>query len=81
MRISFTYHVTLESDGSAKCQPQVFLLDGEVDEVEDTGLEVDELLYRCITWQPPLPDSLAKCVHEWEFQKWDGPLFRYINPL
>lgn len=78
MRISFVYEVTLDSDGSATCQPKVFLLDGDI--LEETGLEVDELLYRCITWNPPLEDSVAEWIHKPEFEDANGwPLFRYPN--
>ena len=80
IRLSFAYRVTLESDGSAKCDPKVFILDGDVDRLEETGLEVDELLYRCITWEPPLEGSLAEHIHENEFEeRMDLPLFRRMR--
>ena len=80
IRLSFAYRVTLESDGSAKCDSKVFILDGDVDRLEETGLEVDELLYRCITWEPPMEDSLAEHIHENEFEeRMNLPLFRRMR--
>jgi len=81
MRISLSYLIEKDSTGRANCSSEVFLIDGEVDEVVGSQMEVDELIYRCITNNPPLVEELSKTIFEWEFKDSHFPLFRYIRSM
>ena len=78
MRIDLAYLVERGQGGHLHCNPCVTLIECVTGDQEKTSVEVDELLYRSITNEPPLRGPWSKGLHNWFFADTSYPTFEAL---
>lgn len=79
VRFELAYRVELRQFGEVACDAAVSIIECANEDLEQTGIEVDEMLYRAITNVPPLRGEFSSKFHEWFFADSSFPLFRSVE--
>lgn len=75
LRIDLAFWVEKLDTGDTHCRPSISLVECISGEVEDTGIEIDEFLYRAITNNIHLEGWLSELSNGWFFADKSFPLF------
>lgn len=66
-RLHLSFKVTDDSKHERVCSQMVTVLDRDADRVEETGIPLDEFLFRAITNNRPLTGEISKRFHTYFF--------------